>query len=533
MTSSYSMPQKQWTIIIYMNAESDLLYDSFEVFNEIAEIGSSYEVNILVVFDGFAIEELPEYKQFPSVYYVQKGNIFQWTKPLIAYTDPAMEDLSKPENWERIFEFINSRYPAEHTAFIYTGHGGAMHTDVSDGAYLALIFYRDFELVGSDEEKNEQIEEWLKRKIRAYNKKHKTKYKYEGYDAMDGERNVILGIFRGKNDGRILTFPLLKEVLGTNPSGKFAFLCLDCCWGMSTESSLLFKDEAEYLVASTDEMPSTGLGYKEFLLNLIKRPRIKPKELSNLLVSLYFSRNYADYESSPDFSHMGVSLTCTDLRQPVIEQVSDSLAKFSRYVADNINDLHLTIYRALHACKDYTYADPEYYAVYNIDFIWFLENVIHFNKRSGQGQSIEVMDKDLHILATDLIVCIKMFLIKGFLGNNYPEPKLGEQHIGARGITITFPLNKEGYEGSALKELNLPGINEWKALLQKFYPYYAENKKMILELLSAFKAENLGWSKEKDLELKNKLNISLPFTELDLQRPFITYKWARVKSENM
>ena len=125
-----------------------------------------------------------------------------------------------------------------------------------------------------------------------------------------------------------------------------------------------------------------------------------------------------------------------------------------------------------------------------------------------------------------------MFLIKGFLGNNYPEPKLGEQHLGARGITITFPLNEEGYEGSALKELNLPGINEWKVLLQKFYPYYAENKMMILKLISAFKAENLEWSEEKDLELKNKLNISLPFTELDLQRPFIPYKWERFKIEN-
>lgn len=522
-------PSKKWTIIIFMNAESNILYESFDLFDEIAAVGSSWDVNLVVVFDGLAVEGINDYKKYPSIYLVQKDEVYAKARPEIYYTDPAMENLSDPKNLQRIMAYIKEHFPAENTGFVYTGHGGAMHTDVQDGVMIAEIFKRDIELDGTDEERYAQLEAWMEKKVKEYNRCHHTEYKYYGFDAMDNELNIILVLLVIPNEDAELTFPRLKEALEFYKNDKLAFLCLDCCWGMSVESAFLFKDVAKYLVASTDEMPSTGLGYREMLGHLMKRPRITPDELANLFVSLYFSRNYADYESSIDFSFMGVSLTCLDLNESEVGSLSDSLAGFANYLTANMPRLHIVIYNALHCCKDYTYSEPNEYGVYNIDLVWFLENVIHFNKDPKKSVFPDlVKDKTLHLLASDLIRLVKTRVMKGFLGNNYPKLEPGDKGLGGKGITITFPLNRHQFDGSALASMRLAKMDPWKEMLKAYYPFHKGDRIYFEKFLSENGELVNNWQKlfsKETFKENDGFDLKSGFVERGANDEFLDSKW--------
>src|SRR4029079_15584564 len=99
----------------------------------------------------------------------------------------------------------------------------------------------------------------------------------------------------------------------------------------------------------------------------------------------------------------------------------------------------------------YTYKDTDKlkaakidYPMFDIDLIWFLENLLYYN-----------VDMSLDNKIFEVINRIQNYLITGTMGNNYVKRPPGSRAIGGNGVAICFPANKDHAEESILKKNNI------------------------------------------------------------------------------
>jgi len=465
---------KKWTIILQMSAENSLYLDMIEGFNTIGNCEISKDIHFIILFDGIKNDLEPrEEKQYPSVYEMKKGLKYSTAKPDKNF-GKDFEDLTNKENLTEILKYIKTKFDAENYAYIYSGHGSAGEGDICNGQFHTAI---DRILPGERDEHGDVKEKVLEKRltIRGWN--------YDGYCELKENKDIILVIY--SRDTKTLTYKGLNKILYNvfKNEEKLAFIFLDTCWGMMIENCYTFKDVTDFFVATADEMPSTGVGYDALLNLLNKRPEIKPGELSKLLVAVNYSSNYADYASGrEDFNKMGISLTCTDTTE-LDNLILNYFDPFCEHLRVNMRKLYIIFKKAAEQCKDYTYEDyskPDHedYGVYNIDLIWFLENILHFNMPGGK-----VIDKDLQILTHKLIQQVSLYLFKGVMSNNYEEAVLGgDPVIGGKGIAITLPKNADQLDNSMYKPEE-PGeipkfvtATAWKKMLERYMAHIKDLK---------------------------------------------------------
>ena len=136
---------------------------------------------------------------------------------------------------------------------------------------------------------------------------------------------------------------------------------------------------------------------------------------------------------------------------------------------------YLLIRNARSQCLDYTYKDTDKlkaakidYPMFNIDLIWFLENLLYYNVDMGLDNKIfEVINK------------IQNYLITGTMGNNYVKKPPGSRAIGGNGVAICFPGKRAHAEESILKKNNISFFKTtgWRELLYLYYDYKYDPKK--------------------------------------------------------
>ncbi len=430
-----------WTIIFLISAENNLINESVKAIEEIYRAGSNEKVKFLIIFDGLQYGKFSKEFAKPSLYEVTADNGFFIEKRVVGSDS---ENLAKPETLTFFLKYIKKNYAAKNYGFFYKGHGGSGGADISSAVFMEKLFKIPANIV-DDEDK---VEAYV---TKNFSEKYELEgvYSYMGYVKSKKAKRHIMAIFTNSKNVKTLSYQSIAECIKAVFKQKIGFVCLDCCWGQQIENAFVFADAAEYVVASADESPALGIGYHELCTKINQRPHIRPEEIANMIVAVYFYRNYSDYDSPvAEFRKMGVSITNvkTDMLIKKANSLSDSFEEKMKNLCDhliaNISTLKQVILPARNKCKDYTYKDTEAldvehitYPVFNIDLPWFLTNLRYFNQ-----------DKDdkLDNLINDILLFIETDLIKGFLSSNYRNPILGNKtaYTGGNGLTILFPVSK-------------------------------------------------------------------------------------------
>lgn len=474
------MANKEWTIIIQISGENNLILDSITAFDEIARSGSTDKINFVAIMDrmDFIGDFSDKYKHLeylknkdlakPSVYLISKDEVYSKATPKKIF---ANDDLNDPDNRESIYKYIIEKFPANHFGFIYKGHGQAGGTDVENDIMIAKVFEVEKDEYTNDGKlKTKKINERISLKKNSIG----NEFEYMEFFTINDEEvfpPIVLALFYKKIDDSgkpFLTYPgLQKSLINAFGNRGLSFVLLDCCWGMVLENIHQFKDTTEYFVASPDEMPALGIGYNLFCDLIVKKPSIKPDELAKLLVSVFYTQRFDDYNDPTDiaFKNMGVSLTCIQTKS-YRDKLFSAFVKLIDHLTINIPDYADSIFKSINNCKDFTYSNPHVYKIYNLDFTWFLENMIFYNKN----------DEKLKILCYNLLLETQLYLIRGFVSNNYKETQLGERFIGGKGITITLPKTKSYFNLSVMgdefsKEILFFKDASWEKFLLKYYAY--------------------------------------------------------------
>ena len=436
--------------------------EQLKVINEIYGVGSSKDVNFVIILDGLGGDKFSESLERPSVFYAQKNTDFLTDTHFYIFKKPD-STLTDKNQLKRILKVVIKNFEADHYGFFYKGHGGPAETDLARGIFVTRTAYID--------------PKWKDTKLQdLYGDKQKG-WLFEGYCEYPAvkknkvNKKPILLIYSKRNN-KTLTYFDLASALRSVFKGKLDFLCMDCCWAQQIENAYSFLNITDYYIASADEMPALGLGYTALCNQFIKRPTIRPDEAANMIVAIYYNVNYADYDSEEvEFRKMGVSVTSLDLKayNNFLIDFTELCKMLTKQLRAKDDYTYYLLNNARTKCLDYTYQNTDrlsvskiQYPMFNIDFIWLLENLLYYN-----------LDDKREELILNIIYKLQGDLITSFMSSNYKRPAMGNAAIGGNGIAICFPKNQEFSKLSILKrkEMKFYETSGWKKLLTTYYDY--------------------------------------------------------------
>jgi hypothetical protein len=461
----------KWTLIFLLSAKNNLFNEQLKVIKEIYSVGSTDDVNFILLFDAIEGDKFSKKFTAPALYHIKKDSDFL-TDISHVQLSSSSKGLTTKKNLKKLLKIAVNDFDADNFGFFYKGHGGPATTDISKGAF-------DTRLVRVNANMDDD-------EIEGEFANAQPGWTFEGFCeypviAKSSKKQKPVLLIYSKGNTESLSYYAMADVIKRVFSKKPAFICMDCCWAQQIENANKFVGITDYFIASPDEMPALGLGYIHFCKQFVQRPTIKPKEVANLLVSVFYCTNYADYDCDvPEFRKMGVSLTSLSLSN--FGSFADPFTKLCNYLIRKLrkkghegDQAYLLIRNARNQCLDYTYKDTDKlkaadidYPLFNIDLIWLLENMLYYN-----------VDMELDNMIFEVINQLQNYLITGTMGNNYVKNPPGSRAIGGNGVAICFPANKAHAEESILKDKKISFFKTtgWREMLYLYYNYAFSPKK--------------------------------------------------------
>lgn len=248
----------KWTFLVYLDGDNNLESAAVGDFLEMAEVGSSDQVNIVVQMDRHPRSDMPFYTD-------AYGNWAGTRRFLIKKNDtpavPPVQDLGEknmgdPNVLRNFVEWGVNTYPAEHYILVIWNHGDGWRLQkqklmkrVRTARSRSEIDWGVTRIVASDDTDGDEL------------------YMKEVQQALEGAKKNL--------NKRSTTFVKL-DIVG-----------FDACLMGMVEVAYALRDSANYVIGSEDEEPLQGWPYDRILRMLTATPIFSPKDLCGIIVNMY------------------------------------------------------------------------------------------------------------------------------------------------------------------------------------------------------------------------------------------------------
>ena len=242
----------EWTVMIFMNGDNNLEEDALSNFADIAKVGSTDKVNVVVQFDrnGNYAETNPQWTQTLR-FLVRKG---MDPTPATAVQDIGEADMGDGAVLKEFVEWAKAAYPARHYLLDIWDHGQGWRalrgTSIPQFRSLAPAQIHPaatFRSISMDDTNDDQL----------YNRKIQ--------DALTGANLDVIGF--------------------------------DACLMSMIETAYAMRGVAHVMVASEEEEPGTGWKYDDWLQTLEDNPGADAAALGAVLVNSY-KKTYGDQQET-------------------------------------------------------------------------------------------------------------------------------------------------------------------------------------------------------------------------------------------
>lgn len=266
--------QAKWTVLVYMAGDNNLEGEGRGDLREMATIGSTDAVNVIVQFDTEA--------NGTTRYLVRKG------APETVQTLPGV-NCGDPKTLTDFLKWGRTNYPADRFALVVWNHGGGWES--WDGI--------DYEANKEPAAERERSLKQLRRSVfRTTAKRVSRMSTRDRAIAMDcgsqdylDNRELRLGVKRGLPAG-----------------GKLDLLGMDACLMSCLEVAYEMRQTARVLVASQETEPGEGWDYRTLLAELTANPDMDGATLARSVVrtygEFYAAESGAVTQSAIDLSSM-------------------------------------------------------------------------------------------------------------------------------------------------------------------------------------------------------------------------------------
>ncbi len=245
------MSQAKWTLMVYMAGDNDLEQAGWGDLGEMAQIGSTEEVNVVVQFDTLKDEKTYRY-------FVAKGKLEK-------VGELGEINTGKPENLTDFIRWAMREYPAGHYLLSIWNHGTG---------WVSIPKDYDWDLIGTLPEDGH-----VRRAIFA-----STVARVAGRN--ETERAICLD--RRSEDA--LDNRELKKAL-SDVGRKLDIIGFDACLMNMIEVAYQIREAAYFMVGSEEEEPGAGWPYHLVLETLTTDPDIAPEKLARRIAQ-HFKASY-------------------------------------------------------------------------------------------------------------------------------------------------------------------------------------------------------------------------------------------------
>lgn len=261
-----------WTFMVYLDGDNSLESAGLDDFLEMASVGSSKQVNIVVQMDRTAgLYHTAAYGNWQDTrrFFISK-NLTPAASPLQNLGEQNMGD---PKVLEDFVEWAITNYPAEHYALSIWNHGGGWRMDREELAKKAEVV-----------------------KSRG------------GY-----ETSVSRAVCSDDTDGDILYMKEVQQALESAKNRlqerygvlvKLDVVGFDACLMGMVEVAYALRDVTNYMVGSEMVEPGDGWPYNTIISDLVATPSMAARNLAGLIVTKY----YNSYPSSSQITQAAVDI---------------------------------------------------------------------------------------------------------------------------------------------------------------------------------------------------------------------------------
>jgi hypothetical protein len=433
----------EWTILVFLNGDNNLESAAIVDFLEMATVGSSDNVNIVVQFDRSPIPP-PD-----QIGYDQKfGNWantlrFLVRKDMLPEKKNAVMDLGEIDMGSKksLTDFVTwgkSKYPAKKCMLIIWDHG--------QGWKFSRL--RKMRFPDKDRAKLTKLRT---DRIKMFDSLTKTKTDKSEEIALSPNESVAHSIKSVSNDGtshsQLYNRAIqdgLQEVLAGKPIDVIGF---DACLMSMMETAYALRKTARVMVASPETEPGDGWDYANWLKKLTDNPTVSGKDLGKIVVDSY----------RETYIRKDEGLTLAEIDLETIPKLAYAVDNFAGACMKNISSEFGNILSARKECISFGCTDN----LHGIDMVNFCK------KLAEKPISMELKN------ATDAVMAI---LASSILHNYAGKNRIGR--LSSNGLAIYFPESYLWYEGDPDKDAYLDSNThypvefvqeyKWDNFLQEF-----------------------------------------------------------------
>jgi Clostripain family len=378
--------QADWTWLVYMAGDNNLEGAGKEDLDEMKEVGSSSELNIIVQFDT---EE-----NKTTRYLVEKNK-------LTVIDEMPGVNTGDPKILTDFIKWGTAKYPAQHYMVDVWNHGGGWENLPSDYDYEGLRASKPA----------------LASKIKRLRRSLFRTTIENIHERSPEERAIAIDV--GAHD-YLDNKELRSAVLNALPNGKkIDILGCDACLMNMIEICYENKDIANFMVGSEETEPGAGWPYNTILKKLSETPQTSPADLAKIITQDY--GQYYEKNGSP-ISDKTATQSALDLNQ--IEAVATSLNELANILIKNIGVIAGQVSLARDKAQKFS-EYPEY-----VDLISFLNELVKWLP-DNQAEAKSAVNKTLAVLSQ---TSNKFILANSTWGLNVKR---------ASGVSIYFPSSEQ------------------------------------------------------------------------------------------
>jgi hypothetical protein len=246
----------RWTFMVYLDADNNLESSGIDDFLEMATVGSSHNINIIVQMDRTGGYD-NSYGDWTGTrrFIINRGD----TPDKVPLADLDEQNMGDPNTLESFVTWAVQNYPAQHYALSIWNHGNGWREILEKRQARAIGSKRD----GSDRHEGGVV----LRAVASDDTDGDVLYMKEVQSALESSRNF------------------LEERLNTKV--KLDIVGFDACLMGMIEVSYALRNVANYVVASEWVEPGDGWPYDTILSELESTSSFDGKDLGSAIVNKY------------------------------------------------------------------------------------------------------------------------------------------------------------------------------------------------------------------------------------------------------
>lgn len=420
--ASHSSPEKtrlgcaEWTIMVYMDGDNNLEEDALVDFLEMARVGSTPEVNIIVQLDRIG-KYVPETnKKYDFWTETLRFRVTKGSTPSKSAPDARSIGEANMGDGAAVKDFVSwakKEFPAKRYALIIWDHGqGWRGVLPPTNEVRALISKAGMDSLNQNYTGNMRL----------------------GFPFRTAIGSPFRTLsFDETNNDKLYNSELQQALLEALKGEKLELIGFDACLMAMVETTYALRDVAHTFVGSEELVPGTGWQYDDWLKTLTNTPTMNARALGDVLVNSFAKR----YGTETEYSEPNPTTTLSFVDLSKIDQLAGAVTALSKTLILKFKAEKQSIKTAREECSVYApnaVGDGRDYFLH-IDLARFCERL-----------TIHTRDPGIKSNAAAVLQIIKTSVLSNYAG----QARQGT--YGSKGLAIYFPAKGTTYENDWIAE---------------------------------------------------------------------------------